>query len=773
MKIKSSLRIYKICVWILGGVLLFQSAAGAVPQKTKAIKNVNSGLPNSSMGSDKLYQAAYMEEEMEGDESLEWYPMEITEDKPYAIIWPGDAGEETGNYLLRITGTSEQEIDTELVYQFQQKMKDNPYEVHEWTTQYTYQVDQWISDKGRTYSSLFPYDLYDECCEWRVYFDQETVQKMTEAGLKLRYSLEKTTEWGNYRGILWHYEEGYPTWEYLKPIRQYARVYDYAESPDGNWEISVPEQLGGYPVEVIGRLAFYRINDVIKITLPEGLLSLEEQALSFLPNIQELELPSTLRMVSGGSFYRLGDRLRVRISEKSPYYEIVDECLIQKRNGELAAYLNEGVRYCILPDEVKYISPGAFCENYLISLTVPAGVQSIWNMSVAAWPELKKLVLYNSDCEINGPEISKLCKEVVVYSYSGGEVQKQCEENGIAFQELDPVPTEAPTRTQTPAGSPAPTGVLSPTPTRTPDKAANTSEPTKQPDITSAPEMTETPMPAKSSNPVPTLTPTQTQTPAGSPVPTGVPSPIPTRTPDKAVNTSEPTKQPDITNAPEMTKTPVPAKSSGPVQTETPAEDIGASVITAKPAALSMQIEQKSGRVTIRWKKVSGAAGYKVYRSTQSKSKGFRLQKGLQANENAYVDRNVQKGKKYYYKVSAQIRQKDFAVREVYSKAGEIQIKQGDIPSFSVTKRRAGNIPYLRIKVQGRKKENAQIYVAVDGGKYKKIVLSNSSIRERNGVFRIRYREGYRYFQIRIRTYKIVSGKKVYSDFSDSVTVRL
>ena len=710
MKIKSSLRIYKICVWILSGILLFQSAAGAVPQKTKALKNVNSGLPNSSMGSDKLYQAAYMEEEMEGDESLEWFPMEITEDKPYAIIWPGDTGEETGNYLLRITGTSEQEIDTELVYQFQQKMKDNLYEVDEWTTQYTYQVDQWISDKGRTYSSLFPYDLYDECCEWRVYFDQETVQKMTEAGLKLRYSLEKTTEWGNYRGILWHYEEGYPTWEYLKPIRQYARVYDYAESPDGNWEISVPEQLGGYPVEVIGRLAFYRINDVIKITLPEGLLSLEGQALSFLPNVQELELPSTLYMVDGSSFYRLGDRLRIRISEESSYYEIVDECLIKKRNGELAAYLNGGVRYCVLPDEVKYISPGAFCENYLITLTVPAGVQSIWNMSVAAWPELKKLVLYNPDCEINGPEISQLCEEVVVYSYSGGEVQKQCEENGIAFQELDPVPTEAPTRTQTPAGSPAPTGV---------------------------------------------------------------PSPIPTRTPDKAVNTSEPTKQPDITNAPEMTKTPVPAKSSGPMQTETPAEDSGAPVITAKPAALSMQIEQKSGRVTIRWKKVSGAAGYKVYRSTQSKSKGFRLQKGLQANENAYVDRNVQKGKKYYYKVSAQIRQKDSAVREVCSKAGEIQIKPGDIPSFSVTKRRAGNIPYLRIKVRGRKKENAQIYVAVDGGKYKKIVLSNSSIRERNGVFRIRYRVGYRYFQIRIRTYKIVSGKKVYSDFSDPMTVRL
>ena len=713
MKIKSSLRIYKICVWILSGILLFQSAAGAVPQKTKAIKNVNSGLPNSGMGSDKLYQAAYMEEEMKGDESLEWFPMEITEDKPYAMIWSGDPGEGLGNYLLRITGTSEQETDGELVYQFQQKTKDNPYEVYEWNTEYTYKINQWISDKGRTYSSLFPYDLYDECCEWRVYFDQETVQKMTEAGLKLRYSLEKTTEWGNYGGILWHYEEGYPTWEYLKPIRQYARVYDYAESPNGNWEISVPEQLGGYPVEVIGLLAFYRINDVSKITLPEGLLSLEGQALSFLPNIQELELPSTLCVVSGGSFYRLGDRLRVKVSEESPYYEIVDECLIQKRNGELAAYLNEGVRYCILPDEVKYISPGAFCENYLISLTVPAGVQSIWNMSVAAWPELKKLVLYNSDCEINGPEISKLCKEVVVYSYSGGEVQKQCEENGIAFQALDPVPTKAPT---------------------------------------------------------------QTQTPAGSPTPTKVPSPIPTRTPDKAANTSAPTKQPDITNAPEMTETPEPAKSSDPVQTETPAGSTGASavpVITAKPAALSMQIEQKSGKVTIRWKKVSGAAGYKVYRSTQSKSKGFRLQKGLQANANAYVDGNVQKGKKYYYKVSAQIRQKDSAVREVYSKAGEIQIKPGDIPSFSVTKRRAGNIPYLQIKVKRRRKEYAQIYVAVDGGSYKKLVLSNSSIGKLKGVFRIRYREGYHYFQIRLRTYKIVSGKKAYSDFSHPVKVKL
>lgn len=684
MKSKNLLRIYKICVWILSSILLFRSAAGIVPQKTKAIKSVNSDLQNSSMGSDKLYQAAYMEEEMEGDESLEWFPMEITEDKPYVIIWPRDMGEETGNYLLRITGTSEQETDEELAYQFQQKTAGESGTDGEWVTQYTYQIDQWISDKGRTYSSLFPNDLYDECCEWRVYFDQETIQKMTEAGLKLRYSLEKTTEWGNYGGILWHYEEGYPTLEYLKPIRQYARVYDYAESPNGNWEISVPEQLGGYPVEVIGQLAFCRINDVSKITLPEGLLSLETQAMAYLPNIQELELPSTLYMVDGSSFYRLGDRVRVRISEESPYYEIVDECLIQKRNGELAAYLNGGVRYCILPDEVKYISPGAFYENYIISLTVPAGVQSIWNIGVAAWPELKKLVLYNPDCEINGSEMSKLCKEVVVYSYSGGEVQKQCEENGIAFQALDPVTTN-------------------------------------QPVVTNVPEMTETPAPEK------TPVTMQTETPA-------------------ADQTEAPLNSP---------------------------EEMAVSVMTAKPVALSMQIEQKSGKVTIRWKKVSGVVGYKVYRSTQSKNKGFRLQKELWANENAYVDGNVQKGKKYYYKISVQIRQQDSSVQEVYSKAGEIQIKPGNVPSFSVAKRRAGNIPYLQIKVKERRKEYAQIYVSVDGGSYKKLVLSNSSIGKLKGVFRIRYREGYRYFKIRLRTYRIVSGKKAYSEFSDPVKVKL
>lgn len=95
------------------------------------------------------------------------------------------------------------------------------------------------------------------------------------------------------------------------------------------------------------------------------------------------------------------------------------------------------------------------------------------------------------------------------------------------------------------------------------------------------------------------------------------------------------------------------------------------------------------------------------------------------------------------------------------------------MPSFSVTKRRAGNIPYLQIKVKGRRKEYAQIYVSVDGGSYKKLVLSNSSIGRLKGVFRIRYREGYRYFKIRLRTYRIVSGKKAYSEISDPVKVKL
>ena len=66
-----------------------------------------------------------------------------------------------------------------------------------------------------------------------------------------------------------------------------------------------------------------------------------------------------------------------------------------------------------------------------------------------------------------------------------------------------------------------------------------------------------------------------------------------------------------------------------------------------------MKSAKKSGKkkVALKWKKVEGANGYVVYRSTK-KGKGYKMVKKVKgASKCSYVDGKVKKGKKYYYKV--------------------------------------------------------------------------------------------------------------------------
>ena len=68
----------------------------------------------------------------------------------------------------------------------------------------------------------------------------------------------------------------------------------------------------------------------------------------------------------------------------------------------------------------------------------------------------------------------------------------------------------------------------------------------------------------------------------------------------------------------------------------------------AKPTSLKLTAGKK--RVTITYKKSTGATKYEIYRSTK-KSSGYK--KIATTSKTKYIDKKVSKGKRYYYKVRA------------------------------------------------------------------------------------------------------------------------
>ncbi|MDD6354742.1 MAG: fibronectin type III domain-containing protein [Oscillospiraceae bacterium] len=81
-------------------------------------------------------------------------------------------------------------------------------------------------------------------------------------------------------------------------------------------------------------------------------------------------------------------------------------------------------------------------------------------------------------------------------------------------------------------------------------------------------------------------------------------------------------------------------------------ESLLASSSLAKPTGVK-STAKSAGSIKVTWKKVSGAKGYYIYRST-SKSKNYKKVAALKGGSTtSYVNKSLSSGKTYYYKVRA------------------------------------------------------------------------------------------------------------------------
>lgn len=92
------------------------------------------------------------------------------------------------------------------------------------------------------------------------------------------------------------------------------------------------------------------------------------------------------------------------------------------------------------------------------------------------------------------------------------------------------------------------------------------------------------------------------------------------------------------------------------VTSETYGSKAASAVVTsvtkvAKPKQL--KVKAKAKKVTLTWKKVSGAAGYEIYRSDKKKSGYEKIGEVTKDTTKKYVDKTAKKGSVYYYKIRA------------------------------------------------------------------------------------------------------------------------
>ena len=195
------------------------------------------------------------------------------------------------------------------------------------------------------------------------------------------------------------------------------------DGPDA--ELTVPAELDGYRVTSISESAFCDCQDLVSVTLPEGvrdigefafadcdnlcrvnlpegLISLGDCAFDHCEGLTEIALPDSLREVGANPFHSCANLFDIFVSPDHEYLATIDGVLFSKPDRRLVCYpmgysagrysVPEGVldigamafdrdlylEEVVLPKSLVSIGDGAFngCEG-LRAMNLPAGVKSI------------------------------------------------------------------------------------------------------------------------------------------------------------------------------------------------------------------------------------------------------------------------------------------------------------------------------------------------------------------------------------------------------------
>lgn len=134
-------------------------------------------------------------------------------------------------------------------------------------------------------------------------------------------------------------------------------------------------------------------------------------------------------------------------------------------------------------------------------------------------------------------------------------------------------------------------------------------------------------------------------------------------------------------------------------------------------------------------------------------------------SQNFYTDKNVVKGKSYTYKVRAFASYEDSWVFGSYSQIKTIKVSTSLLKPVVSSTKKGKKLTLVFDKVEGTNYESQYRYI----GDTKWTELSSLSGKLTSKVTKKIKANN---FQIRIRTYMKVSGKKYYSQWSKSITVK-
>ena len=171
-------------------------------------------------------------------------------------------------------------------------------------------------------------------------------------------------------------------------------------------DITIPATLGGYPVAAIGNGAFSGNHNLISVTLPNGIVSIDSCAFEYCVNLVSVSLPDSVVHIGYGAFMDCMSLKSINLPSK-----------LTSIDGRAFSYCY-ALTSITIPDSVTSIGDMAFFGCALTSITIPDSVTNIGNEAFEECHNLTSITIGNGVTSI-GNAAFDVCPALTDVYYAG------------------------------------------------------------------------------------------------------------------------------------------------------------------------------------------------------------------------------------------------------------------------------------------------------------------------------------------------------------------
>lgn len=177
--------------------------------------------------------------------------------------------------------------------------------------------------------------------------------------------------------------------------------------------ITVPETIVGKPVTTIWKDVFKENTNVVSITLPESLTTIEGTPFYGCSSLEEVTISKNLETISYNPFSSCSSLKKISVDAENKYFCDINGVLLSKDKTVLYAY----------PE-------GLEAESY----TVPTSVKKIYTAAFGDKTQIKELTILSNVVEFTGINLFLFNEDITLLVESGSAAEEYAKTQGIKFE---------------------------------------------------------------------------------------------------------------------------------------------------------------------------------------------------------------------------------------------------------------------------------------------------------------------------------------------------